>query len=348
VDILKNNWEGNELLRQRVKRTFPKYGMGDSETDSFARISLERLADKINGRPNSKGGVYRFGAFTVDWRFAFGEKTAASADGRLAGETISKNLCATLGCDREGVTAHIASAAKLGGTITPNGSVVAISFHSSAVGGENGMLAMMSSLKAFVEAGGTAIQYNVLNAETLRDAYALVHHLPDLASQIKTDAEIEAQYKEHAQAVEASPGYLAALEELGVATTNRAQKFRELDSARKAKDATVIERIQKELDQFTKDLENAQSKLNLEILKYPAHETNEKLISEDWCRDAQNALKENCNLERLVAMDREALGNLINEGTKFVDAFPAAKAAPVEPELNVPVAARVSQGLVVN
>jgi hypothetical protein len=39
------------------------------------------------------------------------------------------------------------------------------------------------------------------SAETLRDAYALVHHLPDLASQIKTDAELEAQYKEHAKAV---------------------------------------------------------------------------------------------------------------------------------------------------
>jgi formate C-acetyltransferase len=180
VEILKNNWEGNELLRQRIKRTFPKYGMGDREVDSFARASLERLAFRINGRPNSKGGVYRFGSFTVDWRFAFGEKTGASADGRLAGETISKNLCATLGCDREGVTAHIASAAKLGGRITPNGSVVDIAFHSSAVSGENGMRAMLSSLKAFVEAGGTAIQYNVLNADTLRDAQKNPENYPNL------------------------------------------------------------------------------------------------------------------------------------------------------------------------
>lgn len=180
VEILKNNWEGNELLRQRVKKTFPKYGMGDGEVDSFARASLERLAHRINGRPNAKGGVYRFGAFTVDWRFAFGEKTGASADGRLAGETISKNLCATLGCDREGVTAHIASAAKLGGRITPNGSVVDIAFHSSAVSGENGIRAMMSSLKAFVESGGTAIQYNVLNADTLRDAQKNPENYPNL------------------------------------------------------------------------------------------------------------------------------------------------------------------------
>ena len=180
VDMLKNNWEGNELLRERVKRTFPKYGMGDEFADSITRLTLERLANRINGRPNAKGGVYRFGAFTVDWRFPFGEKTAASADGRLAGETLSKNLCATLGCDREGVTAHISSAAKQGGTITPNGSVVDISFHSSAVQGENGLRAMMASLDAFVEAGGAAIQYNVLDAETLNDAKAHPENYPNL------------------------------------------------------------------------------------------------------------------------------------------------------------------------
>ena len=180
LTILKNNWAGQELLRQKVKRTFPKYGMGDPFADSLARTTLERMANNINGRPNAKGGVYRFGAFTVDWRFAFGEKTAASADGRLAGETLSKNLCATLGCDREGVTAHIASAARLGGAITPNGSVVDISFHSSAVRGENGMKAMMSSLDTFIEAGGTAIQYNVLNAETLRDAQKNPEKYPNL------------------------------------------------------------------------------------------------------------------------------------------------------------------------
>ena len=170
VEILKSNWEGKELLRQRIKRTFPTYGVNDAFADGLARAMLHRLGDKINGRPNVKGGVYRFGAFTVDWRFPFGEKCAASADGRLSGETISKNICATLGSDREGATAHILSGAKLGGRVTPNGSVLDIVLHSSAVGGENGLAAMSDSLKTFVEMGGTAIQYNVLNAETLKEA----------------------------------------------------------------------------------------------------------------------------------------------------------------------------------
>ena len=180
VEILKKNWEGEELLRQRIKRTFPTYGVNDELADGLARAMLHRLGDKINGRPNVKGGVYRFGAFTVDWRFPFGERCAATPDGRLSGETISKNICATLGGDREGATAHILSGAKLGGKITPNGSVLDIVLHSSAVGGENGLAAMSDSLKTFVEMGGTAIQYNVLNAETLKEAQRDPEAYPNL------------------------------------------------------------------------------------------------------------------------------------------------------------------------
>jgi formate C-acetyltransferase len=180
VKILKNNWEGQELLRKRIKCTFPTYGVGDKYADSLARAILERLANKINGRPNVKGGVYRFGAFTVDWRFPFGKHTAAGADGRLCGEALSKNICATLGGDRKGVTAHIASGAAMGGEITPNGSVLDVVMHSSAVQGENGIKAMLATLKAFVEMGGTAIQYNVLNAETLRDAQKSPENYPNL------------------------------------------------------------------------------------------------------------------------------------------------------------------------
>ena len=180
VGILKNNWEGEELLRKRIKSSFPTYGVADEYADSLARTILERLAHKINGRPNVKGGVYRFGAFTVDWRFAFGQHTAAGADGRLSGETLSKNICATLGGDKKGVTAHIISGAAMGGEITPNGSVLDVVMHSSAVQGENGLRAMLATLNGFVEMGGTAIQYNVLNAETLRDAQKNPENYPNL------------------------------------------------------------------------------------------------------------------------------------------------------------------------
>ena len=151
-------------------------------------------------------------------------------------------------------------------------------------------------------------------------------------------------HRKNAEVVESAPGYLAAQEAIGAATMSSAQKDRELKAAQKAKDPTAIERLQGELTQILKDLGVAQSNMNLEILKYPAHETNEQLISEDWCRDAKNALKENCNLDRLVAMDREAIGMLLKDNASFTETFPSAQANAPRREPEAPVAARVNQG----
>ena len=110
------------------------------------------------------------GLFSIDWRWAFGEKTAASADGRLCGAPISQNSGASFGADREGATAHLLSVAALDTSHTPNGTVVDIDLHESAVRGENGLRAMAAALKAGFQLGGFAVQYNVLDARILRKA----------------------------------------------------------------------------------------------------------------------------------------------------------------------------------
>ncbi len=169
-DILKNNWEGNEELRLMVKNKYPKYGMGDSEADEIGARIYEILDDAITGKPNAKGGIYRFGTFSIDWRIEYGSKTAASADGRRCGELISLNTGASLGSDRNGATGNIASVCALGNDFAPNGSVLDLDFHISAVKGDEGLSAMVATLETYNKLGGFAVHYNVLDAEMLRDA----------------------------------------------------------------------------------------------------------------------------------------------------------------------------------
>ena len=59
---------------------------------------------------------------------------------------------------------------KLDFTETPNGSVLDVTLHPTAVAGEDGLHAFVSLIKTFFSQGGYAIQFNVLDAETLRDA----------------------------------------------------------------------------------------------------------------------------------------------------------------------------------
>ena len=178
--ILQSNWENNELLRVRIIRTFPKYGIADIESDQLARQIVASASKEINGRPNVKGGVFRLGGFSINWRFFLGDSTGASADGRKAGEPISKNLCAVTGVDREGVTGQLLSASSLDGINMPNGSVLDLVLHSSAVCGQNGLTALCTTLRIFMSRGGMSIQYSVLDSDILRNAQTNPESYPNL------------------------------------------------------------------------------------------------------------------------------------------------------------------------
>lgn len=170
AEIILNDWKGHEKLRLRCKKDFPKYGNGNREADELAAEFISYTASLINGQPNGRGGIFRFGAFSIDWRIYFGEKTWATPDGRLAGEALSKNIDSVTGQDKNGVTAMIRSAAKLDFQHIPNGTVLDITLHNTAVSGDEGMAAMLGLLKTYMKQGGMAIQFNVLDEKKLLEA----------------------------------------------------------------------------------------------------------------------------------------------------------------------------------
>ncbi len=184
ASLMKNNWEGEEALRITAKNKFPKYGMGDEAVDAYAKDIVDKLGLFINKQPNAKGGKYRLGMMSIIWRWWMGSKLAATPDGRLFGETTSLNSGASFGSDREGVTAHILSMTSVDATNSPNGVVLDLDLHSSAVKGENGLNVMYATLKTFLDNGGFAVHYNVLNVETLRKAQKRPEDYPNLQVRI--------------------------------------------------------------------------------------------------------------------------------------------------------------------
>ena len=180
TEILRSDWNGKESLRLLIKNKYPKYGQGDIRIDEIAKRTVDVLSDTVSRKANVKGGSWRLGLFSIDWRWGFGEKTAASADGRRSGETLSQNTSASFGADKEGATAHLISAARIDMSKTPNGAIVDIDLHSSAVRGENGITALVSSLKTYFELGGFAVHYNVLDTDILMDAKKNPEKYPSL------------------------------------------------------------------------------------------------------------------------------------------------------------------------
>ena len=109
-----------------------------------------------------------------------GDLTAASPDGRKKGEELSKNLSASMGQNREGATAAILSVTKIDATEYTGDACLDLGLLPSAVKGDDGLDAMYGLLKTFVDRGGHALQINVFNADTLRDAQAHPEKYQDL------------------------------------------------------------------------------------------------------------------------------------------------------------------------
>ena len=102
--------------------------------------------------------------------YAQGKVTAASPDGRLRGEELSKNPSASMGQNRDGATAAVLSITKIDATAFTSDASLDLGLLPSAVRGEDGLAAMYGLLMTFCHRGGHAMQINIMDAATLRDA----------------------------------------------------------------------------------------------------------------------------------------------------------------------------------
>lgn len=169
-DVLKNNWKDHEKLRLIAKSIPEKYGNHNSVADEITKDLAEYCASIVNNQPNSRGGVFKAALFSTDIFVKYGQKTMATPDGRLAGEVLSKNLCATVGQDKHGITSLIHSATKIDHSLFPNGTVLDVILHPSAVSGEDGLEAFYTLLKTYMDKGGMALHGNVFRPEDLKKA----------------------------------------------------------------------------------------------------------------------------------------------------------------------------------
>ena len=156
----------------KAKKCKHKYGNGDELADWYAEVLARYFSMKVGNRPNARGGVYKpilHTAMQFVWQ---GKKTLATPDGRRAGEETSKNASPSIGADRNGVTAFLSSAIKLNPSTYSEAFCVDVMLHPTAVQGQDGLAAMKGLLDVYLKNDGMSLQFNVFNADTLRDAQA--------------------------------------------------------------------------------------------------------------------------------------------------------------------------------
>ena len=169
-EALKANFNGHESLRQTLLNKAPKYGNDSSYADEIAHEVSRFWTEEASRHVSPTGKRYRGGYLSWNYWVAYAPSTAATPDGRRRGQFLSNAVCPVNGADRQGPTAVIKSVGKLGLETAPNGASHTMSFSPSLLKHPEQRQKLMALLRAYGKVGGTCIQLNVIDANTLREA----------------------------------------------------------------------------------------------------------------------------------------------------------------------------------
>jgi len=168
---IEKNYEGEEFLRQLLLNKAPKYGNDQPEGDHMARDITHWWAEEAATlKTPLTGKRYRAGYLSWNYGVAYAPLVCATPDGRKRGTFLSNGVAAVTGMDRQGPTAAARSVGNLELEVAPNGASHTISLTPSLVRDEERLVKLAGFLRGYCEHGGTALQINMLDVDTLRRA----------------------------------------------------------------------------------------------------------------------------------------------------------------------------------
>jgi formate C-acetyltransferase len=169
IQALDSDFKGHEELQHELIYKTPKYGNDDDYADQQLITVFDIYYDAINGKPNSRGGNHYINLLPTTSHVYFGSVTGATPDGRKAFKPLSEGISPVQGMDEQGPTSVIKSASKIDHSKT-GGTLLNQKFAPQFFEDEDSYHCLTSMIRAYFTLGGHHIQFNVVDAETLRDA----------------------------------------------------------------------------------------------------------------------------------------------------------------------------------
>jgi pyruvate formate-lyase/glycerol dehydratase family glycyl radical enzyme len=177
-DALKSNFESEDgkRIRRIILAEAPRYGNDDDYVDlicaklftDYARY-LESFKNTRSGRgPESSG--WMVSTSTVSANIPFGRFVGPTPDGRRDGQPLADGCSPAQGTDCSGPTAAMNSVTKLPNVLASGGQLFNMKLHPDLLKSEKGEKALIGLLRVFSMKKGWHVQFNVVNADTLRDA----------------------------------------------------------------------------------------------------------------------------------------------------------------------------------
>ena len=184
VEILRNDWEGHEPLRQEIRRSILYYGNDDDEADAVMLKCYGDFAAAVGPRRSFRRVLMPAGISTFGREIQFAADRLATAFGAKAHEYLAPNLSPTPGTDRSSVTAVLNSYCKMDLARTPNGCPLDLRLTAGLRRQKNAPELLAGLLRTFIEKGGWYLQIDAVDPDMLRQAQLEPDRFPNLVVRI--------------------------------------------------------------------------------------------------------------------------------------------------------------------
>jgi formate C-acetyltransferase len=171
LDALSHDFAAEEVLRQRLWNKTPRYGNDDAAADGLMRRVYDAVYAIVDGRPNTRGGEHHLNYLSTTCHVYFGSRVGATPDGRHARQPVSDGISPVQGTDTQGPTAVLKSAARMDHART-GGTLLNLKFSPSLLDDDGALDRLAHLVRGYFTLDGHHLQFNVVTADTLREAQA--------------------------------------------------------------------------------------------------------------------------------------------------------------------------------
>ncbi|MBE7047088.1 MAG: hypothetical protein E7396_06695 [Ruminococcaceae bacterium] len=177
---LQSNFQGEyQSLRTYIINRMPHFGTSDKVSDDIQKMVSDMVLDTYKDLRTVRGAKVIPGAFSYRDHELHGKSTPASPDGRLSGAPLNDGSCPVQGYDDKGPTMSLMSTASWEPSRFLGGTSVNVQLNENVAEEK-----ILSLIEGYLKTKGAQLQFNIVNAETLKDAKMNPHLHRDLLVRI--------------------------------------------------------------------------------------------------------------------------------------------------------------------